>query len=78
MSCEQTYKRCLKYYEDKNFRKVFDEIMNWVSDFSSQYLDLETKSYLYEYVVAKDGYAPSTIAYETIVLLLNYMAFGTR
>lgn len=41
--------RCLKHYEDKNFRKVFDEIMSWLSDFSSQYLDLETKSYLYEY-----------------------------
>ena len=75
MSCEQTYKRCLKYYEDKNFRKVFDEIMNWVSDFSSQYLDLETKSYLYEYDV--DSVERQTCQYvlnHNLLLLLKMLA----
>lgn len=28
--------------------------MSWVSEFSSQYLDVETKTYLYEYNVGSD------------------------
>lgn len=38
-----------KYYSEMNFRKVFEELMSWVTEFSSQYLDVQTKSYLYEY-----------------------------
>ena len=47
--CQSMYNNCLLGYEEMNFRKVFEELMSWVSDFSSQYLDIETKSYLYEY-----------------------------
>lgn len=43
------YDNSLKYYSEMDFRKVFEELMSWVSDFSSQYLDNETKSFLYEY-----------------------------
>lgn len=49
--CNSMYNNSLKYYSEYNFRKVFEELMNWVSDFSSQYLDVETKSFLYEYDV---------------------------
>lgn len=47
--CDDMYNKVLSYYSDLNFRKVFEELMLWVSNFSSQYLDLQTKSYLYEY-----------------------------
>ena len=43
------YSNTLKWYFEYNFRKVYEELMSWVADFSSQYLDVETKSYLYEY-----------------------------
>lgn len=46
--CEEMYSNSLKYYSEYNFRKVFEGLMLWVSDFSSQYLDVETKSNLYE------------------------------
>jgi len=32
-----------------NFRKAFDDMMSWVNEYSKQYLDVQTKSYLYEY-----------------------------
>jgi len=47
--CELMYNTTLKYYSEYNFRKVFEELMSWVSEFSSQYLDNDTKSFLYEY-----------------------------
>lgn len=47
--CDQMYNEVLKYYGEYNFRKVYEEVMYWVSDFSSHYLDVETKSFLYEY-----------------------------
>lgn len=47
--CDEMYKRVIKHYGEYNFRKVYEEVMSWVSDFSSQYLDVETKSNLYEY-----------------------------
>jgi len=47
--CQLMYDNSLQYYSDMNFRKVFEEMMSWVVDFSSQYLDVQTKSYLYEY-----------------------------
>jgi isoleucyl-tRNA synthetase len=47
--CEVMYQKSLNYYSEYNFRKVFEEVMKWVSEFSSQYLDNETKSFLYEY-----------------------------
>jgi isoleucyl-tRNA synthetase len=46
--CDDMYKKSLEFYSEMNFRKVFEELMSWVSDFSSQYLDNQTKSYLYE------------------------------
>lgn len=46
--CDEMYKKSLEFYSEMNFRKVFEELMSWVSDFSSQYLDNQTKSYLYE------------------------------
>jgi len=46
--CDLMYNSSLKYYSEYNFRKVFEELMAWVSEFSSQYLDNETKSFLYE------------------------------
>ena len=42
------YKNCLKYYSEYDFKFVLREVMAWVSDLSSSYLDDETKSYLYE------------------------------
>jgi len=42
------YSNTLKWYSEYNFRKVYEELMSWVLDFSSQYLDVETKTYLYE------------------------------
>jgi isoleucyl-tRNA synthetase len=47
--CDRMYESVLKDYSEYNFRKVYEEVMSWVSDFSSQYLDVQTKSYLYEY-----------------------------
>ena len=47
--CDKMYLNTLDAYDSMNFRKAFDELMSWVSDFSSQYLDVDTKSYLYEY-----------------------------
>jgi len=47
--CELMYNNVLDGYSNCNFRKSFEELMSWVSDFSSQYLNVETKSYLYEY-----------------------------
>jgi len=47
--CELMYNNVLEYYSQMNFRKAFEELMSWVADFSSQYLDVQTKSYLYEY-----------------------------
>jgi isoleucyl-tRNA synthetase len=47
--CQLMYDNVNLNYSEMNFRKVFEELMSWVSDFSSQYLDVETKSYLYEY-----------------------------
>lgn len=47
--CDMMYDKVLSNYSEYNFRKVFEELMSWVSDFSSQYLDVETKSFLYEY-----------------------------
>ncbi len=52
--CEEMYSNCLKYYSEYNFRKVFEELMSWVAEFSSQYLDNQTKSYLYECDVNDD------------------------
>ncbi len=52
--CDVMYNNCLKSYSEYNFRKVFEELMAWVSEFSSQYLDNPTKSYLYEYDVNSD------------------------
>ena len=49
--CDEMYNNSLKYYSEYNYRRSFEEVMNWVSDFSSQYLDNQTKSYLYEYDV---------------------------
>lgn len=46
--CDEMYNNSVKYYSEMNFRKVFEELMSWVSEFSSQYLDNQTKSYLYE------------------------------
>jgi isoleucyl-tRNA synthetase len=43
------YSNVFREYSDMNFRRVYEELMSWVSDFSSQYLDNETKSFLYEY-----------------------------
>lgn len=48
------YNNSKKYYTEMNFRKVFEEMMSWVSEFSSQYLDVETKSFLYEYDLDSD------------------------
>lgn len=48
------YKNVLDSYSQMNFRKAFEELMSWVTDFSSQYLDVETKSYLYEYDLESD------------------------
>jgi len=47
--CDKMYLNTIDAYDSMNFRKAFDELMSWVSDFSSQYLDVDTKSYLYEY-----------------------------
>lgn len=47
--CQLMYDTVLHSYSEMNFRKVFEELMAWVTEFSSQYLDVETKSYLYEY-----------------------------
>lgn len=47
--CDSMYKNVLNGYASMEFKKSFQELMNWVNDFSSQYLDLETKSHLYEY-----------------------------
>jgi len=47
--CELMYSRVKNSYSEMNFRKVFEELMAWVTEFSSQYLDVPTKSYLYEY-----------------------------
>jgi isoleucyl-tRNA synthetase len=52
--CDAMYNNCLKSYSEYNFRKVFEELMSWVSEFSSQYLDNQTKSFLYEYDVNSD------------------------
>ena len=52
--CDEMYTSVLDGYENLNFRKSFENLMSWVSEFSSQYLDLETKSYLYEYDVTSD------------------------
>ena len=49
--CDRMYKGALKAYTEYNFRKAYEEVMSWVSDFSSQYLDVETKSFLYEFDV---------------------------
>lgn len=43
------YKNCLKYYDQYEFKFVLREVMTWVSEVSSFYLDDVTKSYLYEY-----------------------------
>lgn len=45
------YKECLENYSLYNFRKVSDTLMPWLAKFSGDYLDVETKSYLYEYDV---------------------------
>jgi len=47
--CQLMYDSTLKNYSEMNFRKAFEELMTWVTEFSSQYLDVETKSFLYEY-----------------------------
>ncbi len=52
--CDEMYNNSLKHYSEYNYRRSFEEVMNWVSDFSSQYLDNETKSYLYEYDVESE------------------------
>jgi isoleucyl-tRNA synthetase len=52
--CDMMYKNTLKYYSEYNFRKAFEEIMSWVSEFSSSYLDNQTKSFLYEYDLDSD------------------------
>lgn len=52
--CELMYNNSKKYYTEMNFRKAFEEMMSWVSEFSSQYLDVETKSFLYEYDLDSD------------------------
>lgn len=49
--CDDMYDNALKFYSEYNYRRAFEEVMNWVSEFSSQYLDVPTKSYLYEYDV---------------------------
>lgn len=46
---EKMHNKSLEYYSEMNFRKVFEEVMKWVAEFSSYYLDNQTKSYLYEY-----------------------------
>lgn len=48
---EKMYRECLENYSLYNFRKVSDTFMSWLTSFSADYLDLETKSYLYEYDV---------------------------
>jgi len=53
-ACEAMYEECLKNYSEYNFRKCFETMMAWVSEFSSQYLDVETKSFLYEYALDSD------------------------
>lgn len=52
--CDDMYKNSLRYYSEYNYRRSFEEVMNWVSDFSSQYLDNQTKSHLYEYEVESE------------------------
>lgn len=47
--CDVMYNNVLENYSKMNYRKVFEELMSWVTDFSSQYLDVDTKSFLYEY-----------------------------
>jgi isoleucyl-tRNA synthetase len=47
--CDLMYKDTLNSYSNMNFRKAFDDMMSWVNEYSKQYLDVETKSYLYEY-----------------------------
>jgi isoleucyl-tRNA synthetase len=45
---EVMYDNCLKYYEDYDFKFVLREVVAWVSELSSSYLDDTTKSFLYE------------------------------
>jgi isoleucyl-tRNA synthetase len=46
--CKLMYDNVLKHYSNMDFRKAFEEMMSWVTEFSSQYLDVQTKSFLYE------------------------------
>ena len=46
--CEEMYQNAQLYYTNYDVRRVFEELMKWVAEFSSQYLDVETKSFLYE------------------------------
>jgi len=49
--CDFMYNQCLKYYNECDYRTVLQTLVTWVNRFSGQYLDLETKSHLYEYSV---------------------------
>jgi isoleucyl-tRNA synthetase len=46
---QEMYENCMKYYDDYDFKFVLREVMKWVSEVSSFYLDDVTKSFLYEY-----------------------------
>lgn len=52
--CDEMYNKSLHNYSEFSFRKVFEELMSWVSEFSSQYLDVETKAHLYEYEMGSE------------------------
>lgn len=47
--CHLMYDNVLKNYSKMDFRQAFDEMMTWVLEFSGQYIDNETRTYLYEY-----------------------------
>jgi len=53
-SNQEMYDKCLKYYEEYNFKYVLREVMAWVSEMSSFYLNDTTKSFLYEYDLDSD------------------------
>lgn len=47
--CQLMYDNVLSCYSKMDLRQAFDEIMTWMLEFSSQYIDNDTRTYLYEY-----------------------------